>query len=480
MKAPDKLELYKKNEMKDVIIIGAGIAGLSAGFELHKNNIDFQILEPTNRVGGSIETVKVRDYLVESGPNTFSSLSKETMELVEDLDIEDLLQVANPQAKKRYIYRNGQLIPVPSTLKEFIKTDILSREGKITLLEELFIKKEEKEETVQDFTERRFGREVLKNFIQPFLNGVFAGDVQKLSANAVFPKLKGLESKYRSIIGGMFLSQKFRSSFKGLTLYSFINGMETLPNEIYNKLKNKTTLGANDIEISRAKDFFIVNFKVNNKTINYTANSILFALPAHAMSEFAYLLPKDYASEITQIEYAPVATVVQVTDKSNIGVYRDTPEGFGFLCTKEPHRKLLGTIWTSSVFPNRAPSDKTLLTSYVGGALNKKITDQSEEEIASLTAKEVSETMKISDQNLLETIYVKVNSNAIPQYNLGHMSRIKKIEELMDKNYGLFFTGNYLYGISINDTVKASKLAVERIKKFLDITIKKQEALVSK
>lgn len=462
--------------MKDVIIIGAGIAGLSAGFELYKNNIDFQILEPANRAGGSIKTVKIGDYLVESGPNTFNSLSKEIMELVKDLDIEDLLQAANPQVKKRYIYRNGQLMPVPSTLKEFIKTNILSREGKMMLLEELFIKKENKEETVQDFIERRFGREILKNFIQPYLNGIYAGDVQKLSANAIFPKLKELETKYRSIICGMFLSQKSRSSFKGLTLYSFINGMETLPDKIYNQLKNKITLDAKDIEISRAKDFYIVNFKSNNKIINYTANAILFALPAHNMSEFAYLFPKSYASEITQIEYAPIATVVQTVDKSIAETRLGMPiEGFGFLCTKEPHRKLLGTVWTSSVFPNRAPSDKILLTSYVGGALNKKITDQSEEEIANLTAKEVSESMQISNPALLETIYVKVHTNAIPQYNLGHMSRIKKIEELMDKNYGLFFTGNYLYGISINDTVKTSKLIVERIKRFLDITIKKQD-----
>lgn len=467
--------------MKDVIIIGAGIAGLSAGFELYKNNIDFQILEPENRVGGNIETLKIGDYLVESGPNTFSSLSKETMELVKELNIEDLLQKANPKAKKRYIYQNSQLMPVPSSLKELIKTNILSKDAKMMLLEELFIKKEEKEESVQDFVERRFGREVLKNFIQPYLNGVFAGDIQKLSANAVFPKLKELESKYRSIICGMFLSQKFRSSFKGLTLYSFTDGMETLPNQIYNKLKNKITLGAKDIEISRAKDFLIVNFKVNNKTINYTANSILFALPAHAMTEFAYLLPKNYASEITQIEYSPIATVVHAVDKSNVGAFHGMPlEGFGFLCTKEAHRKLLGTIWTSSIFPDRAPSDKILLTSYIGGALNKKITDQSEEEIASLTAKEVSETMQISDVNSLETVYIKVYRNAIPQYNVGHIERIKHIEELMDKNYGLFFTGNYLYGISINDTVKTSKLTVEKIKRFLETVAKKEEALISR
>lgn len=466
--------------MKDVIIIGAGIAGLSAGFELYKNNIDFQILEPSNRAGGVIETRQIGDYLIEGGPNTFSSLSKETLELVKELGIEDLLQEASPKAKKRYIYRNNQLLPIPSGLKEFIKTDVLSKDGKTTLLEELLIKKEEKEETVQDFAERRFGREVLKNFIQPFLNGVYAGDVQKLSANAVFPRLKNLESKYRSVLLGMFLSSDFRKSFKGLSLYSFIYGMETLPDAINNKLKNKITLNANDIEISRAKDFYIVNFKVNNKIINYTTNSILFAVPAYAMSKYAYLLPKNFTSEITQIEYAPIATVVHTIDKSKIGALQGELNGFGYLCTKEPHRKLLGTIWTSSIFPNRAPANKVLLTSYIGGALYKKIADQTEEEITNLTAKEVAETMQISDIGSLETIYIKVHTNAIPQYNLGHPEKIKHIEELMNKNTGLFFTGNYLYGISINDTIKTSKSSVERIKRFLDTTVKKQEALATK
>ena len=464
--------------MKDVIIIGAGIAGLSAGFELFKKNIDFQILETSDRAGGNIETRKIGDYLIESGPHTFSSLSKETIELVQDLGIEDLLQEAEPEAKKRYIYRNSQLTAVPSNLKEFFKTDILTKEGKITLLEELFIKKAEKEETVQEFAERRFGREVLKNFIQPFLNGLFAGDVQKLSADAVFPKLKELENKYRSIICGMVLSNKFRSLFKKLTLYSFIHGMETLPDAMYNKLKNKITLSAKDIEISRAKDFFIVNFKANNKTINYTANSILFALPAYAMSEFAYLLPKGYASEITQIEYAPIASVSQTVEKEKVKVFQNATEGFGFLCTKEPHRKLLGTIWTSSIFPNRSPKDKMLLTSYLGGALYKKITDQTEEEIANLTAKEVSEVMQISDPGSIKTLHIKVHTNAIPQYNIGHINRIKKLEELMNKNTGLFFTGNYLHGISINDTIRTSKAVVEKINNFLEAIIKEEKTLV--
>src|SRR3989338_6304573 len=282
--------------MKDVIIIGAGIAGLSAGFELYKKNIDFQILETSDRVGGVIETLKIEDFLIENGPHTFSSMSKETLDLIKELGIEDLLTEANPSSKKRYVYLNNQLIPVPSSLFEFFKSEILSREGKKTVFEELFIKKEEKEETVEEFISRRFGREVLKNLIQPFLNGVYAGDVKKLSANAVFPRLKSLENNYKSIILGSIFSSGFKNSFKKLTLYSF----------------------KKDIEITRAKDFFVVTFKVNNKPISYTTNSVLLSIPAYKIPEFSYLLPDEYLNNFLQIEYLPVASITQVVDKSKI------------------------------------------------------------------------------------------------------------------------------------------------------------------
>lgn len=463
--------------MKDVIIIGGGIAGLSAAFELYKNNIDFQILETSDRVGGNIETLIIDDYIVESGPHTFSSSSHEILELVKELGIQESLVPANPNSKKRYIYLNNQLVCVPSSPVEFFKSDILSKEGKRTVFEEFFIKKEEKEENVEDFISRRFGREVLKNLIQPFLNGIYAGDIKKLSANAVFPRLKDLEKSYKSIILGLIFSRKIKTSFKNLTLYSFNHGMETLTKELYEKLKNKITLNAKDIDISRAKDFFVTNFKANNKPINYTSNVILLAIPAHQMPNFSYLLPSKYLSDFSEIEHYPLATVTQVVDKSKL---KKEPDGFGFLCTYEPHRKLLGTIWTSSVFPYRAPSNKVLLTSYIGGAHYKKVIDQPPEEISNLTKKEVSEVLNISDQNSISTLHVIVRPKAIPQYNMGHLDKVRRIEEIMKTNYGLFFTGNYLYGISINDTIKTSKSAVNKIKNYLNTIVKKEEALTVK
>ena len=463
--------------MKDVIIIGAGIAGLSAGFELNKTNIDFQILETADRVGGSIETLKIDDYLIECGPNTFSSLGEEIFGLIKDLGIEKDLTHANEEAKKRYVYHNGHLKLVPTNPVEFFKTDLLTRDGKKTVLEELLIPKEEREESVEDFFTRRFGREVLKNLIQPFLNGVYAGDVKKLSASAVFPKLKELENKHKSIILGFILSKGFKKSPNKLTLYSFKEGLEYLPQTIYKKIKSKITLGVNNLEITRAKDCFLINFKLNNKTINYATSSVLFTSPAYSVLNFMHLFPNQNTTELFQMEYLPISTVTQVIDKSKL---KNPLDGFGFLCTKEPHRKLLGTIWSSSVFPGRAPASKALLTSFIGGANFKKVTEISEDEIKSIVTKDLCETLHISDQGSLETIHIKTYPYAIPQYHLGHLERLKRVNELMDKNYGLFFTGNYLYGISINDTIKTSKLIVEKIKGFLKSEVKKQGVLVAK
>ena len=457
--------------MKDVIIIGAGIAGLSSGLELQKENIDFQILESSSHVGGNIESIKINDYLLETGPYTFTSSNTEVLQLVKELELEEALIQANKGSKKRYVHFMSKLIQVPTGPGEFFKTELLSGSAKRILFEELFIENEEKEETVEDFFSRRFGREVLKNLIQPYVCGVFAGDVQKLSANAVFPELKKLEQKYKSVILGFLLSRGFKRPSGKWTLYSFKDGMKTLPETIHEKLKNKITLNASGIEVTRAKDFFIVSFKLGGKLITHTTNSVLFAVPAYEILNYSHLFPSQHSMELFQTEYLPVAVVSQIIEKSKTNFDLD---GFGYLCTKEPHRKILGTIWCSSIFPDRAPSEKALLNTIIGGSYYKKIAEQQEDDIKTLVSKEVAEILKLSSPASLETIFIKVHKKAIPQYHLGHLERVKRIEEVMDKNFGLFFTGNYFYGISLNDTIKTSKTVVEKIKRFLNEFKKEQ------
>lgn len=459
--------------MKDIIIIGAGIAGLTAGLELEEAGIDFQILESSNRAGGKLGSVRVNGYLVETGPHLFSSGSTEIMDLVSKLNLKEELIIASQDSKKRYIYLNNNLVPLPRSPVELYKSKLLSKDGKWTLLEEFVIPKEAKEETVEQFFLRRFGREVLKNIVQPFLVGVYAGDIVKLSADAIFPQLKELEKKYGSILGGFILSRGFKKLSSGSTFHSFKNGMETLGKKAEEKLKNKITFNTSDLQVTRAKDFFIVSYKVNNKQMNYTANSVLFAIPAYKVLDYSHLFPSKHFMELFETEYMPMVVVSQSIDKSKVGVNLN---GFGFLCAYEPRRKLLGTLWESSAFPDRAPIGKALLTSFIGGAYHKKVLEHSEDEIISLVTKELSEILKIQDKNLLETMHIKMHPKAIPQYYIGHLDRVKRIEEIMDKNYGLFFTGNYLRGTSVNDTIKTTKSVVQRVKRFLKTVKVKEQA----
>lgn len=452
--------------MKDVVIIGAGIAGLSCGLELNKAGMDFHILEASNRPGGLIESVRKDDYLIESGAHIFSSSSKALMDVIKDANLEDELLEASEDAKKRYIYLDNKLISIPRGPKEFINSKLLSKEGKMTIFEEFFISSTKHDESVEQFFQRKFGREVLKNIIQPYLAGVFAGDVKRLSAQAVFPELKKLESRYKSVLLGFFLSGKFKNFSSKTKFYSFKEGMGTLPKGIYEKIKQHVSFNTSDIQVNRAKDCFIVSFKQGGKQVSYTTDSVIFAVPAYKVLEYSHLFPNRNTMELFELEYLPMAVVSQAIDKSKL---KKDLDGFGYLCAQEPRRKLLGTLWCSSIFKNRSSRDKELLTSYIGGSYHKKVNEQSEEDIFSQVSKEVSEIMEISNPGDLENIHISVHSKAIPQYNLGHLDKVKKVEDMMGKNFGLFFTGNYFYGISINDTIETSKKVVAKVKEFLKI-----------
>lgn len=464
--------------MKDVVIIGAGIAGLTAAYELSKDSVDFHVIETSDRVGGNIKTKKVDGFSIEEGPYTLTSSGKDVLGLVSELGLDESLVEAKSESKNRYIYHQKKLIPVPMSPKELYKTELLSSDGKKTLLEEFFISKVDKEETIEEFVSRRFGREVLKNLVQPFLCGVYAGDVKKLSANAVFPKLKEIESKFKSVLIGLPLSKGLQFKKDKHTIYSFKEGMEQLPKEIYKRIQKRVSLSVSKIEVVRAKDYFVVTYEVGGKTISYTTNAVLFATPAYTVLNYSHLLPNKKSIELFETEYLPLATVSQIVDKSKVKTKLD---GFGYLCTKEPHRKLLGTIWTSSIFPQG--NDKALLSSFIGGAYFPKVASAKESEVKNQVSKEVAEILKISKPSELKTINYKLYPKAIPQYYLGHGERVSEVEKIMDSEYGLFFTGNYLYGISINDTVKTSKKMVNKIKVFLEkvkLKSKDKEVQVSK
>ena len=222
---------------KNIAVLGAGISGLTTAYLLKKEGFNVTVFEKKNSAGGSIETVKENGFLFDKGPNSSLETYPIIQKIIEELGLKDELIYADPKGSKRYILKNGKLIPLPMSPKSFLKTELFSSTAKFRLLKEPFIGRGRKEESIAEFVERRIGKEFLDYAISPFVSGVYAGDPKKLSVEHAFPKLYELERKHRSLILGTVKTIRGRKkraekSKQSAKMFSFKKGMQTLPNKL--------------------------------------------------------------------------------------------------------------------------------------------------------------------------------------------------------------------------------------------------------
>ncbi|MBI2091606.1 MAG: protoporphyrinogen oxidase, partial [Deltaproteobacteria bacterium] len=238
------------------VVIGGGIAGLTAAWRLFEAGRQFTLLEQSGSVGGCIKTLNERGYLLELGPNTFLNSSVELWDLAKSVGILDL-KIETPEkiGKKRYVFKNDRLAAVPAGPK-ILFSPILSARGRLRLLAEPFIKSKYArsstnayaDESMASFVKRRLGDEVLNYLVTPFVSGIFAGDPERLSIKAIFPKLAEAEQKFGSIFKGM---SSLKGEIKSSGMGSFIAGIGTLPLAIESRLKDSIIKNAAVQEISR-------------------------------------------------------------------------------------------------------------------------------------------------------------------------------------------------------------------------------------
>jgi oxygen-dependent protoporphyrinogen oxidase len=224
--------------MKTVAIIGAGISGLTAAYRLHREKIPVTVYEAAPRVGGPIQSVRRDGYLAECGPNSILETSAQISDLVKDLGLESQRVYANPEAKARFIVRDGKPAAAPTSAGSFLSTPLFSMGAKFRLAAEPFIGRGvQEEERLGDFVRRRLGREFLDYAINPFVGGIYAGDPELLSVQEAFPKLHAVEQKYGSLMLGQFLGARERKkrgevSKQSAPMFSFVEGLESLPKSI--------------------------------------------------------------------------------------------------------------------------------------------------------------------------------------------------------------------------------------------------------
>jgi len=449
-----------------IAVIGAGISGLSTAHFLKKNGIDLEVFEKNNYPGGTISSKVVDGYLVEDGPNSTSETNVVIDELLSDLGILDEKVYADENSKYRYILRNGKLHALPAGIGSFLSTRLWSAGGKLRLFGEPFIGRARHEESIADFVIRRLGREFLDYAINPFVAGVYAGNPSELSVRAAFPKLYALEEKYggllRGTIGGMKerkrRSEKAKVSAK---LFAFKSGMGILPATIAKNLEDVIAYQSSVVRVENVKSDnrkFYVHFSQDGKVGDAVFDGVVLSVPSYAATDMVKSWLPELSHGLSKIKYPPVAVAVLGYKKEHV---RTDLRGFGFLVPEIENRKILGTIWSSSIFPKRAPNGFVEFTTFLGGSRQPKTVSMTLDEIAKVAHEENASLMGIEGKPEFQS--VSKWDRAIPQYNIGHLSIMEAIRHIESTYKGFYICSNYKDGISVADCIANGKKTAETI-----------------
>lgn len=431
--------------MKKIAIIGAGITGLTAAFELKQRGFECTVFEATDRAGGCIKTIKSNGYMVESGPNSILDTHPDIGTLIQRLELNNQKLPTLPAAKKRFIVRNGKPIALPSSPPAFLASKAFSLRAKLRLMKEPFISSlSNEQESLADFVVRRLGQEFLDYAINPFVSGIYAGDPAKLSTCVAFPKLYELEQKYGSLIKGAIKGAKERkkraeTASKDARMFSFDEGMEVLPKQLVKKLGDSVRLHAPVIGLYQQLDSG--NWLVNDEEFS----DVIMAIPAHAQSQLITPFDLSFMDSI----YYPAVTSLSLGFNSN--QFKHALDGFGMLIPKIENRFALGSLFPSSIFPNRAPDGMSLLTVYIGGSQSPERALLNEDELINHTLNDLKELLGLHGDPSFKSM--SVWPKAIPQYNLGYGKILDQMKQIEQEFTGIHFAGHYRDGISVGNSI---------------------------
>jgi protoporphyrinogen/coproporphyrinogen III oxidase len=450
--------------MKSVAIVGGGITGLTAAFRLRRNGIPVTLYEASERVGGVIQSLQRDGYLAEFGPNTILETSPKVASLVEDLGLAERRLYSDPAANNRYLVRDGRVIKMPESPLGFIMTPLFSPAAKLRLLLEPFIAPSDPacEESVAGFVTRRLGREFLDHAIDALVGGIYAGDPEKLSVPQAFPKLHALEQKYGSLIKGQILGARERKKSAEVAKpnakkLSFDEGLQVLPDTLCAQLADSIRLGAPVNKVTQREQDWVVNSAAQPNGAEHSA--VVYAAPAFGLGQMEMATRRPLrVSSLAEIHYPPVASVVLGFKRKDV---EHPLDGFGMLIPRVEGFNILGTIFSSSLFPGRAPKGCVTLTSYLGGDRAPELAQKSREELFAMTRQDLRRLLGVLGQPTFQ--HHMLYPRAIPQYQLGY-ARFKEAMGAAETDApGLFFAGHYRDGISVSDCIVSGHEVAERV-----------------
>lgn len=455
---------------KKVVVLGAGVSGLATAWLLQKKGFDVTVLEKNKEAGGAMESVLEDGYLFDRGPNSGLETVPVIKEIVDQIGLTNEMVYAKEKGNKRYILRDGELHALPMSPPAFLKTKLFSTKAKMRLFAEPFISRSNDGyyQSIAQFVKRRLGQEFLDYAINPFVAGVYAGNPEDLSVASAFPKLYELEEKYGGLIVGTIRSiserkKRKEQSKQNAKMFSFINGMQSLPKTIAKKLGERVIPFADIKSIKKNEKGFTVAYHNAGFDKKIECDLLLSTLPAYVTSSLLKEIDGNLANHLDAVYHPPVMVLYLGYKKEDIGQPLD---GFGFLIPAKEKKSFLGAIWSSVLFPNRAPEEAASFTLFIGGSRNADIFKLDKEIILKTVIEEFQSIMKIKTEPVYKSY--RYWNKAIPQYNLGYIEHEKYFDEFERKNPGIFLSGNYRGGISVGDCFKNAELVANKISAFTE------------
>lgn len=470
--------------MKKVVIIGGGITGLAAAYELKKkikeNNLAVEVvlIEKEKKLGGVFATEKVGNFLIEGGPDSFEMFKPAPLELAKELGIDDQVIDGNDELHRTYIFVNGKLqeVPrgllglVPDKISSLVFCPLLSVRGRLRAALELVtppLKRRGTELSIGEFYKRRFGHEIFEAIAEPLFGSIYACIPETISIKSCWPRGLALEQEYGSLVRGMLIKRKEAKKAskkegdqpkkKASMFKSFKGGMSTLTDTLVERIGQEIFLTGREV----------IGVTVNSggKTFEIFLNSgerieadacIMATAPSNATAQLVKDIDRGIADMLLRTPFVSSATVSLGFKKEGFGHPLD---GFGFLVARKESKRVKAMSWSSTKFAGRADEDHVLIRSFVGNAQEETIVYQSDEDILKAVREDIKDIMGVTAEPVLHRIYRW--PNAMPQYTLGHGERVKFIEERLKRYPGLYLVGDAYRGMGLGDCINEGRRAAQ-------------------